>query len=939
MKPRIFSLLLSLLGLLIISGCGSSGSLVKKPTNTVTNESSVWVRLTSNSTNLLEYDTTPVTITATASFPLSFPPLNDIVVTLSSTGTATDGADYSAVDGKTITIPSGSTSGTISVSAVNDTLSEGDETATISIASVSGGTELGDQYVHLTINEGLNVDIQSFATFNLSHAQLIAATDEFKWFNAGNSIENPLLRINAHKAAGYGLTGEGQTIAIMDAGFNLLHQEFSEKEITVLGTMSQAADGMTASHGTAVSGFAAAEDDGKGMQGVAPKADLIWSSYNQTNGYTYMPDAWAALTKSSNKAVVQNNSWGLEYQIDDLVDDIALGGYDAYTATAGIFNSGGYTANDVSVKNYIDALDAFQTHGVVVYALSNDDTFTDADFQAGFPVVFPQLQEAWISATNVEVLGHSSGTQTYTRVSAPCGQTGPYCLAADGHSVTGPTWGEGVLVYTTYHTGGGTSFVAPMISGAIALLAEAFPTSPPSVWRDRLLATADNSFFTHSGVTTFANGYQHGYNLEFGHGIFDIWKALQPITTSGQTRVFVGKSVDSHYYPLSASSISTSRSFGDSVYKGLKGLSGFTYDDFGGGFRYQFANHVTMAPNDVAAIEISSELSKLSDTISDTSPSNWKLNFNQVVANFAPSETIKTDITIGSAAVPVQSFFESNIDTNVDLSKFRTPYLTSGDNGLGIGTSYELGDSRLLFGMTMPAARTNREHVGDTKTFTTSVEHGSPNKQAVTLMAGVTQEQDRLLGSVGGGAFSLAGARSTTTFATLKAQTQLLDNIFLTGISTIARTNMSTPRSSLVGASNNVESSSHGLVINKRSLLGSDNLSVFVTQPNRISSGSMNVRIPTLADLNGTIIYNTKSIDLEPSSHQLNYGISYKKNISDQFSLAFKHVVTDNPNHIDTGKSYHSSFAGLRYKNTKLGFATDPLDSGLEFKLTYSTLF
>ena len=50
-------------------------------------------------------------------------------------------------------------------------------------------------------------------------------------------------------------------------------------------------------------------------------------------------------------------------------------------------------------------------------------------------------------------------------------------------------------------------------------------------------------------------------------------------------------------------------------------------------------------------------------------------------------------------------------------------------------------------------------------------------------------------------------------------------------------------------------------------------------------------------------------------------------------------VVTDNPNHIDTGKSYHSSFAGLRYKNTKLGFATDPLDSGLEFKLTYSTLF
>ena len=62
-------------------------------------------------------------------------------------------------------------------------------------------------------------------------------------------------------------------------------------------------------------------------------------------------------------------------------------------------------------------------------------------------------------------------------------------------------------------------------------MAEAFPNQTPEQWTDRLLASADNSFFTAT-FSIFANGITHGYNAQFGHGIMDLYAALRPITSS-----------------------------------------------------------------------------------------------------------------------------------------------------------------------------------------------------------------------------------------------------------------------------------------------------------------------------------------------------------------------------------------------------------------------
>jgi subtilase-type serine protease len=493
-------------------------------------------------------------------------------------------------------------------------------------------------------------------TYNSSNASTQAATTEFQNLNYSSaaSSQNPLEVINAHKAYGYGLTGSGETIAILDAGFSTSHDELDSKTITQYGTQT-AATGKTstADHGLIVSSVAAGEDDGTGMQGVAPGASLHWASYNQRNGNTYYPTHWANATDNASSAVVQNNSWGIDYQIDSLQSDISSNSWTNAYGIAQKFHSSGYTANEASANAYITALDNFQDHGVIVYALSNTTSYTDADFQAALPVLFSQLEEAWITAVNVEITG-SSGNETYARKSAPCGSTGKYCLGADGYQIVGAGY-DSSATNLYWQPSSGTSFVAPQISGAVALLSEAFPNHNPEQLTDRLLASADNTFFSHDAAVTFGNGVSHGYDDEFGHGILDIYAALNPITSSAYTRIYTGKSSEvGEEYQLGNSKLLTSSSLGDSLQKGLIGEVGYTYDDLGGGFEYDMSYHVNLISNNEPKFNLSEELKSLTSPIDNSLKTKDSFNLNQ-------------GISIGLSALPVQSFFDSNSVSSTNL--------------------------------------------------------------------------------------------------------------------------------------------------------------------------------------------------------------------------------------------------------------------------------
>jgi len=921
----------------IASVTNASESGTQSVTTTISeNESSPTVQISASASSVYDNGMS-LTITATSSQVAD----EAITAVIGTSGTSTEGTDYATV--ANITIAAGSTTGTATFDPTADTVHENSETAIITITSVSGaGSAKGTTVaVTITINE-YNLNTGTTLTYNQSNANSMAASTEFKNFNYGNNAStnpNPLELINAHKAYGYGLTGDGEVIAIMDGNFNVNHQEFSDKTITTFGTLTTATS--SDYHGTAVATFAAGEDDGYGMQGVAPAADLHFSDFSQIGSYTYDADHLAAATDHASTAAAQNNSWGCEYQIDDLKSWISTNNVtNAYGLHAFFTNICGMTSNVASAQNYVDALDDFQDHGVIVYALSNDSSTTDADVLAALPQLFSELGEAWISTVNIEVTG-TLANPTYSLNSAPCGQAGAYCFGADGTKVMGA---GGASNSGYYYEQTGTSFAAPQVAGAVALLAEAFPNMTPDQWQNRLLASANNTFFNHDAVVTYGNGVTHGYDDQYGHGVMDIYAALNPITASSDnrsTRIFTGGSLNdrSNSYTLGQSRFVSSGSFGDSLFRGLSGQVGYLYDDLDGGFAYDYNSHIDLSSTIAPSVNLSSELSKMSLPLVNSSNSSWKTNFNQVVGSINNSDkTTSALVTMGSSSIPVQSFFDSTIDSSTTLSNFQTPYLTPNEGGVGIGATFNRSGARILLGATLPVDNVNRQTNGINKSLSGSIEFGTPSAQSLTLIAGMTQEDGTLLGSKGSAAFSIGDAKSNTSYTGIKVQKKFGDIFSLEGVATIASSSMN-DSSNMIAMASNLKSSSAALIGNFRNLSKDDHLSIYVSQPNRINSGSMSFKTAGLAASDRSISQSLKNINVESSSRQIDFGLSYRKEINKDLDLSLKHMLTKNLNHTSSSNRLHSSYIGLGYKDIKLGVSSNPGGSLIESKFTFSSTF
>jgi hypothetical protein len=278
------------------------------------------------------------------------------------------------------------------------------------------------------------------------------------------------------------------------------------------------------------------------------------------------------------------------------------------------------------------------------------------------------------------------------------------------------------------------------------------------------------------------------------------------------------------------------------------------------------------------------------------------------------------------------------MDSSTKLSDFQTPYLTPNEGGVGVGASYSLPAARILLGATLPVDNVNRQTNGINKSLSGSIEFGSPSAQSLTLIAGITQEDGMLLGSKGSAAFSIEDAKSNTSYTGIKVQKKFGDIFSLEGVATIASSSMN-DSSNMIAMASNLKSSSAALIGNFRNLSKDDHLSIYVSQPNRINSGSMSFKTAGLASSDRTITQSLRNINLESSSRQIDFGLSYRKEINKDLDLSLKHMLTKNLNHTSSSNRLHSSYIGLGYKDIKLGVSSNPGGSLIESKFTFSSTF
>lgn len=302
-------------------------------------------------------------------------------------------------------------------------------------------------------------------------------------------------KIGSWAAYEQGWSGAGVKVGILDSGIDWNHSDLNDNIIGVYSTLTysdlakQGFDDYR--HGTQVAGVIAAEKNSTGILGVAYDADLI-----------------------SVKVLNQNGSGSYT--------NISAGAKIATDAGAKVTNisSGGVSGFDSSM--YVSGFDyAVSKDNSLIFAAGNQGTkctfdgksYKGCNFPGVLPLIYPELLQkdgAWIVVGSVDKNGNMSS------YSNTAGLQKDFFMVAPGGNVS-----TAEMIYTTkpgenYGYTYGTSFAAPMVTGAFALIAQKYPFLTGSQIRDILFSTA-----TDLGAV--------GVDDVYGHGSLNIVKAMQPI--------------------------------------------------------------------------------------------------------------------------------------------------------------------------------------------------------------------------------------------------------------------------------------------------------------------------------------------------------------------------------------------------------------------------
>lgn len=315
--------------------------------------------------------------------------------------------------------------------------------------------------------------------------------------DAETAVSNAVVSSNADTAHARGFTGAGQLVSIMDTGALGFLETLSDNS----GTGPNAPDLVFedrlsadskklwgtdtptdfTQHGTLVTAVIGAAQDGRGMHGVAPGADLLYYDYGDyCLDSTCNEDQW--------QESFERYRVGMQEAIDlgAIVMNFSLG------------------EDRFPVRMIETTANAVAADMIIVISAGNDGQADPHAMAQGFATLAP---DHTIIAGAINSAGNPASFTNLAGVSAD-----NYLMALGVNVVTYDNSGNLV-------TANGTSLSAPVITGAVALLAEAFPSLTGAEIVDILFESADDA-----GAP--------GTDPVYGRGILNIEAAFAPLGTT-----------------------------------------------------------------------------------------------------------------------------------------------------------------------------------------------------------------------------------------------------------------------------------------------------------------------------------------------------------------------------------------------------------------------
>ncbi|KAF1720961.1 autotransporter domain-containing protein [Pseudoxanthomonas wuyuanensis] len=318
---------------------------------------------------------------------------------------------------------------------------------------------------------------------------------------AGASLHLQLTNTTVAHAAGF--TGQGVRIGVVDSGVNRNHPALAGRVIRNFtyinpNTNNLAVDDVVG-HGTWVSQILAGAPFANSPGGIAPGAQIVSARIisdrapsddgsgqgNQVDGALGLLPVHQDLIAAG--ARIMNNSWGGLYWTNP-------------AATAPIADE---------YRPFV-----FANDGLVVFATGNSGFANPSDMAAlpsqpgvGGSMPAADLERGWLAVAALD----SNNPHQLAGYSNACGIAMRYCLVAPGSVIV--TNENATEANHSYGTVSGTSLAAPQVSGAAALVWEAFPYFNNDLVRQTLLGTA-----TDLG--------DPGVDAVFGYGLLNVGKAV-----------------------------------------------------------------------------------------------------------------------------------------------------------------------------------------------------------------------------------------------------------------------------------------------------------------------------------------------------------------------------------------------------------------------------
>lgn len=708
----------------------------------------------------------------------------------------------------------------------------------------------------------------------------------------------------AHAA---GLKGSGQTIAVVDNGFERTHVLLGANGRTV--TFFDNPD--TATHGTAVASVAAgSQGTAAPMHGVAPLANLFLADWN--GGMAGIATKFLAAKAAG--AIVVNNSWGPTsiYSGEEITtDEVQAFINGGQTLEQALQSASGWTNWD----QFLSASRSFGQTGIVVVAASNNQAgkfnysagASKSELLSSLPLLSADLADAWLKVISFQYdVGLNGQNQNIVTnrylASEPCGAMAKECLSLPSQSIVAPYSGG-------YPTISGTSFGAPMVSGMIALLAEAFPSLSAVNLKERLLASADNSYFAAGeviGTETFANAFAHDYSDKWGHGTPDVGAALRPI---GTVSIVKGENLaTAERIGVEQSGLVLSTPFGGEQTEKLRNTKIAVFDDLNGNFDIKLGDLVADADGDAMTRKA---FSKLTNRELGAASLSWSAsvgfgNATAIGVGFSDGQNENAPNEIGQFGFA--RGFDGPLSLNEQSSRpdvFKDAYSLLGLNGetamafadqpiggetvlrtFGFMSNSVLDQTDVNFGA---GALLSHQFNAETELRFGATLFAEANSFAGITGGGAFENDTQNLFQLAEVGFKRSLGERVQLFANYEYAWALDDGFGAQGIVSMSGAQLSGYEFGLTASD---------------VLLGRDTLTLAVSAPLAFSAGTMNMTLPVGRTANGDILYDEFATSLGVNNRQIDVGATYVFAPSDSLSYSLAGQYSFNAGHLAGNRDF-----------------------------------